>query len=430
MNVSQNLQNLLLQLKLELPEEQLEALPDEALQAFESTLNKLLSENPDEAQLLASLGAEETFQAIDNKDLFFTDKEGEAAPAAGLKSAWISFLWQQNAETQVPLETQESRTSSLLNTTSLPPGIDRHWSDLETSDEALLVDQQAGNGLPLLGFALPLEGLPLQAGSERSAPIVAEAIAGISDKAQKPPLNTEAVLQQFEEAKQEANSHEGLDVEEFTLMGADKSASKSFAASVLFSERGLQSPSESSAKKSSVDQALLGLGRLESTSVSTVIPALGPATSATQPVLQLTPVMAHEMPQMAQQLGERLMLMVDARLNHAELRLDPPHLGELDIHMKLEDDRASILIQAANPQARELLDAAAQRLREILQQSGYAAVDVDVSGKDAQQQSAAAKQDADGVSEGVAEEAGLADEPSAAAARHSFRPGVSLDVFV
>jgi len=65
-----------------------------------------------------------------------------------------------------------------------------------------------------------------------------------------------------------------------------------------------------------------------------------------------------------------------------------------------------------------------------LQQSGYAAVDVDVSGKDAQQQSAAAKQDADGVSEGVAEEAGLADEPSAAAARHSFRPGVSLDVFV
>lgn len=83
--------------------------------------------------------------------------------------------------------------------------------------------------------------------------------------------------------------------------------------------------------------------------------------------------------EMASALGERLGFMVNHKLSSAEIRLDPPHLGKLEISVNLSDDRAEVSIHTHHAATRELIDASTQRLREALQQAGFSSVDVNVS---------------------------------------------------
>jgi len=78
-------------------------------------------------------------------------------------------------------------------------------------------------------------------------------------------------------------------------------------------------------------------------------------------------------------LGEKVSLLINNKLNSAEIRIDPPHLGKLDIQIQLKDDSATISINTHNAQTRELIDSASVRLREFLQEAGYSSVDVNVS---------------------------------------------------
>jgi flagellar hook-length control protein FliK len=78
-------------------------------------------------------------------------------------------------------------------------------------------------------------------------------------------------------------------------------------------------------------------------------------------------------------LGEKVSLLISHKLQSAEIRIDPPHLGKLDIQIQLKDDSATINIQTHHAPTRDLIDAASFRLREFLQDSGYSSVDVNVS---------------------------------------------------
>ena len=78
-------------------------------------------------------------------------------------------------------------------------------------------------------------------------------------------------------------------------------------------------------------------------------------------------------------LGEKVSLLLSNKLSSAEIRLDPPHLGKLDIQIQLKDDSATITIHTQHAQTRDLIDSASARLREFLQEAGYSSVDVDVS---------------------------------------------------
>jgi len=78
-------------------------------------------------------------------------------------------------------------------------------------------------------------------------------------------------------------------------------------------------------------------------------------------------------------LGEKVSLLLSNKLNTAEIRLDPPHLGKLDIQIQLKEESATITIHTQHAQTRDLIDSASARLREFLQEAGYDSVDVDVS---------------------------------------------------
>lgn len=85
-------------------------------------------------------------------------------------------------------------------------------------------------------------------------------------------------------------------------------------------------------------------------------------------------------------LSERVNWMINQKQNTATIRLDPPLLGKLDVHVKIADDATTVSFLTQHAHTRELIDTASVRLRDFLQESGYQNVNVDVSQRHDQQQ--------------------------------------------
>lgn len=84
-------------------------------------------------------------------------------------------------------------------------------------------------------------------------------------------------------------------------------------------------------------------------------------------------------PRWGEALGERLVWMVRGDTQQARLRLDPPDLGPLEVHIRVVEDEARISFAAPQSAVREAVEAALPRLREMLSASGVNLVQVDVS---------------------------------------------------
>jgi len=95
----------------------------------------------------------------------------------------------------------------------------------------------------------------------------------------------------------------------------------------------------------------------------------------------------------SQGIGERVHYMINQKLNTATIRLDPPSLGRLEIHIQVNDDITNVTINTQHAQTRELIDNASFRLRDYLQDNGYQNVNVDVSQQEAGQQQATEQSD-------------------------------------
>jgi hypothetical protein len=88
----------------------------------------------------------------------------------------------------------------------------------------------------------------------------------------------------------------------------------------------------------------------------------------------------------AQALGERVLMMVGRDNQVAELRLNPPHLGPLEVRVSLHQDQASVTFLAQHAAVREALEQAIPRLRDMLSQQDLQLVQVDVSQRETGQQ--------------------------------------------
>lgn len=101
------------------------------------------------------------------------------------------------------------------------------------------------------------------------------------------------------------------------------------------------------------------------------------APAVTRPPLLLDVPLGHE--KWVEALGERVNLMLRGDQQVARLRLDPPHLGPLELRVALNQDQASVALVAQHALVREALEQAIPRLRELLGQQDLQLVDVDVS---------------------------------------------------
>lgn len=78
-------------------------------------------------------------------------------------------------------------------------------------------------------------------------------------------------------------------------------------------------------------------------------------------------------------LGERIQWMVGQNLQQAEIRLEPPELGTLEVKISVHRDQASLTFLTANSQVRDAVESAAMRLREMFSDIGLQLGDVNVS---------------------------------------------------
>jgi flagellar hook-length control protein FliK len=70
------------------------------------------------------------------------------------------------------------------------------------------------------------------------------------------------------------------------------------------------------------------------------------------------------------EVGQKVVWMVNRTESRAELTLTPPHMGKVDVTIDDEGDQTSASFVAASPAAREALEQALPRLREILADAG------------------------------------------------------------
>lgn len=108
-----------------------------------------------------------------------------------------------------------------------------------------------------------------------------------------------------------------------------------------------------------------------------------------------------------QAVGERVLWMVNQKLQGAEIRLNPPHLGPIEVRLQLHQDQAQVNFTAQHAVVREALEAALPRLRDMFQSQGMALVNVDVSDRSLAEQRERTDGEGQGARGGLA---GIDDE--------------------
>jgi hypothetical protein len=82
-------------------------------------------------------------------------------------------------------------------------------------------------------------------------------------------------------------------------------------------------------------------------------------------------------------VGEQVVWHVAQNIHAANLRLNPQHLGPLEMQVQMEGDKATLAFASQHAAVRDALESALPRLREMFAQSGLDIVDVNVSQENA-----------------------------------------------
>lgn len=130
----------------------------------------------------------------------------------------------------------------------------------------------------------------------------------------------------------------------------------------------------------------------------------------------------------AEELGSKVGVLFRAEESRAELVLNPAKLGRIEITLTMNGEQASAQFLAATPAAREALEQAMPRLREVLQQAGIMLADSQVD--TASQQQAQQEQQARQGRRPPSDEGLPLDEPLVRAGNVWIRPGEGrVDIF-
>jgi len=84
-------------------------------------------------------------------------------------------------------------------------------------------------------------------------------------------------------------------------------------------------------------------------------------------------------------LGDKVSLQIGQQLQRAHIRLDPPHLGSIEISIDIDGDKTSVNLVTSNAQVREAISQTLEQLRQTLLQNGSVSVDLNLSDKQQEQ---------------------------------------------
>lgn len=113
---------------------------------------------------------------------------------------------------------------------------------------------------------------------------------------------------------------------------------------------------------------------LAPTASAAVTPARATATLLAAPIALPTDIDAG----FDDGFGARIGWLADQRIGHAEIRLNPEHLGAIDVRLQIDGSKVSAEFQSAHADVRHALESSVGRLREMLGQQGLQLSHADV----------------------------------------------------
>lgn len=84
-------------------------------------------------------------------------------------------------------------------------------------------------------------------------------------------------------------------------------------------------------------------------------------------------------------IGARISWLAEQKIGHAQIRITPHDLGQIDVKLQLEGDRVHATFTSAHAEVRHALEASVPRLREMLNEQGLQLAQADVGDQSSQQ---------------------------------------------
>jgi flagellar hook-length control protein FliK len=84
-------------------------------------------------------------------------------------------------------------------------------------------------------------------------------------------------------------------------------------------------------------------------------------------------------PAWAQGMGKQVLMMVNQNISTAEIRLNPAHLGPIEMLIDMKDEQVSVSMSSRHAMVREAMEQALPKLRDMLEQNGFSLADTDIS---------------------------------------------------
>jgi len=122
------------------------------------------------------------------------------------------------------------------------------------------------------------------------------------------------------------------------------------------------------------------------TPLSTAPQNLTPLSSSPVSTLSLSIGESLQNSNWSQHLTQQVSYMVRGGIQQAEVRLNPAHLGPMEIKLSINDDQATVNFVTQHAPVRDAVDAALPRLKEMLEQQGLNLAGADVSTQSEQKQ--------------------------------------------
>ena len=83
-----------------------------------------------------------------------------------------------------------------------------------------------------------------------------------------------------------------------------------------------------------------------------------------------------------EQVAGKIAWMAGKSIQSADIQLNPPEMGPIDVRVQVHNEQASITVNAQNNQIRDMLELNSNRLREMLEENGMDLAEFDVSGNE------------------------------------------------
>lgn len=98
--------------------------------------------------------------------------------------------------------------------------------------------------------------------------------------------------------------------------------------------------------------------------------ATGRERDARAEIVRLDTRLPLHSPRFAEGFGQQVVVLTQHGIQQAQMTLNPPDLGPVDVRITVSQDQASVQIAAASVAAREVIQDALPKLRELMDQSG------------------------------------------------------------